>query len=167
MANALTLDASWKWLPKTALFVQLSQGYIILLQHRRPAIRSRSRYPLHAMAGIRGLITAKLAVNLIGRVHERLLRDPAPGPSRVPRQFQRGRRRHLPPDAVDDVTLGYRHDFQNADPRRLLLSGCRLPECGPGHRGAAGLGSFGSLREPLVPGRSADQRHRMHDQPSR
>ena len=34
MGNLLTLDTSWKWLPKTALVLQISQGYIYVLQYR-------------------------------------------------------------------------------------------------------------------------------------
>ena len=60
MGHVLTLDSSWKWLPKTALVLQISQGYIYYLERRErreeadviPTARDggRSR-PHHRQAG--------------------------------------------------------------------------------------------------------------------
>jgi hypothetical protein len=71
MTNEAMLDISWRWLPKTALYLQVRQGYITYLEND-PASASglvapdengkQSSYPLRAVVGIRGLITEKTSV---------------------------------------------------------------------------------------------------------
>jgi hypothetical protein len=61
MAHLGTIDTSWKWLPKTALFLRLSGGYIHYLTP--DATRSAS-VPVGAGLGIRGLITPKLSASI-------------------------------------------------------------------------------------------------------
>lgn len=63
MGHDLTLDTSWRWLPKTSLFLQLSQGYIDYLNPEAANGSTRKNsYPLRAITGIRGLITNKTTV---------------------------------------------------------------------------------------------------------
>jgi hypothetical protein len=75
MTNELMLDASWRWLPKTALYVQVRQGYVTYLNSEdasglvaatptEPAPRKSASFPLRAFLGIRGLITEKTSVSL-------------------------------------------------------------------------------------------------------
>jgi hypothetical protein len=66
LAHALMLDASWKWLPKTAIFFQATQGYVTYLEAQAPATSGGkvSSYPLHVLAGLRGLITPKTSALL-------------------------------------------------------------------------------------------------------
>lgn len=65
MGHDLTLDAGWRWLPKTALFVQASQGYIDYFNPNEPnSPRRRNSYPLRVVAGLRGLITNKINLYL-------------------------------------------------------------------------------------------------------
>jgi hypothetical protein len=65
--QTLLLDTSWKWLPKTALFLQASQGYVSYLNTPSQAqvmMGTPARYssfPLHIAVGLRGLITDKIA----------------------------------------------------------------------------------------------------------
>jgi hypothetical protein len=59
--NTLTLDVSWKWLPKTAIFLDLQQGYVDYLNST--ALKSSS-FPLVATAGLRGLLTSKTSAVL-------------------------------------------------------------------------------------------------------
>lgn len=61
MGNELVLDAAWRWFPKTALYVQVAQGIISYLDS---ATTKHGSYPLHAMAGLRGLLTEKLVLHL-------------------------------------------------------------------------------------------------------
>ena len=112
MQHLLTLDVSWKWLPKTALFVQVSEGYTTYLNSVNGASKPNS-YPLHAVAGIRGLITAKLTVNLYagyanGFYAIRL------GPTGLRGNITAGGDITYRPTMLTVLTLGYRHDFQNA-----------------------------------------------------
>jgi hypothetical protein len=55
--HQLMLDGSWKWLPKTAIFMQATQGYVTYLN--ADAKGKVSSYPLHVFVGLRGLITQK------------------------------------------------------------------------------------------------------------
>jgi len=63
MTNQLTLDVAWKWLPKTAIFLDVQQGYVAYL-NSQGANAKYSSYPLRATAGLRGLLTAKTSAVL-------------------------------------------------------------------------------------------------------
>lgn len=103
------LDVSWKWLPKTAVYARVSQG---LVHYTEENSGKNDSYPLHAMAGVRGLLTAKLSLNLAaGYVNAFYSSGPSPT----------GIRGNLAGLAelgwtIQDSTgflLGYRHDFEN------------------------------------------------------
>jgi hypothetical protein len=65
MAHDLMLGASWKWLPKTALYFEGAIGYIQLLDEDRARAESKfNSIPFRALAGLRGLITPKLSLNV-------------------------------------------------------------------------------------------------------
>jgi hypothetical protein len=67
VVNTLTLDVAWKWLPKTAIFLDVQQGYTAYFNNATttdpvtgatiPA--KSSSFPFTATAGLRGLLTAK------------------------------------------------------------------------------------------------------------
>jgi hypothetical protein len=59
MGNELLVDAGWRWLPKTSIYVQVAQGVVSYFNSGKP-----NSYPLRTMAGLRGLLTEKLSVNL-------------------------------------------------------------------------------------------------------
>jgi hypothetical protein len=61
MGNEGVLDLSWRWLPRTALFVQVAQGAVTYLKSGSTGVAS---YPLRVTAGLRGLLTEKLGLNL-------------------------------------------------------------------------------------------------------
>jgi hypothetical protein len=73
--NTLMLDVAWKWLPKTAIFLDVQQGYIDYFSSANSAppggqALKVSSYPLRATAGLRGLLTEKLsAVFQVGYVN--------------------------------------------------------------------------------------------------
>jgi hypothetical protein len=72
MVNSLTLDVSWKWLPKTAIFFDAQQGYIDYFNDSTtidPVTMTMipakvASYPLTLTAGLRGLLTAKTSALL-------------------------------------------------------------------------------------------------------
>jgi hypothetical protein len=65
LTQALMLDGSWKWLPKTALFLQVQQGYVTYLNEAAAAAHGKSHsFPLLASGGLRGLITEKTSLVL-------------------------------------------------------------------------------------------------------
>jgi len=61
MGNEFVLDIGWRWLPRTTIYVQAAQGAITYFHSGNGHSAS---YPLRTLAGIRGLLTEKLAVNL-------------------------------------------------------------------------------------------------------
>jgi hypothetical protein len=70
MTNELMLDVSWRWLPKTALYLQVRQGYVLYFDPNAPGASAlvyggkQSSYPLRAVLGVRGLVTEKTSVAL-------------------------------------------------------------------------------------------------------
>jgi hypothetical protein len=70
LTQELMFDGSWKWLPKTALFLQIRQGYVSYLNTGATNVNSQappkySSFPLHATAGLRGLITEKTSAMVV------------------------------------------------------------------------------------------------------
>jgi hypothetical protein len=113
MGHVLMLDSSWKWLPKTALVLQLSQGYIVYLNSMNGVSKPTS-FPFHAMAGVRGLITAKLSLNILAGYANGFYDTVRPGPSGFRGNFSVGADVNYHPTLLTGLTLGYRRDFQNA-----------------------------------------------------
>jgi hypothetical protein len=65
MGHDLSLDGSWKWLPKTALFLQVGVGYIHYLEGTTAEAQGkRNSIPYRAIGGLRGLVTPKLITTL-------------------------------------------------------------------------------------------------------
>lgn len=63
------LDASWKWLPKTAIFIQGGGAYVHFLNPNAPGGMSSSAprvdsVQVRGLAGLRGLLTPKTTVNV-------------------------------------------------------------------------------------------------------
>ncbi len=71
MTNTLMLDVAWKWLPKTAIFLNVSQSYVDYLNQTAATTNSiANSYPLYVTTGLRGLLTEKTsAVLTLGYVN--------------------------------------------------------------------------------------------------
>jgi hypothetical protein len=71
LTNTLMLDVSWKWLPKTAVFINVQQGIVTYLNKAQANNNSiYDSYPLYVTAGLRGLLTEKTsAVLTLGYVN--------------------------------------------------------------------------------------------------
>jgi len=61
LTQTLVLDGSWKWLPKTAIFLSVQQGYVRYLDDQAEANKKFDYYPLRITTGLRGLLTEKLS----------------------------------------------------------------------------------------------------------
>jgi hypothetical protein len=110
VTHQLLLDVSWKWLPKTAVFLQANQGYVTYLN---AGTRKVSSFPLRIATGLRGLITPKLSVNLsLGYVNSFYSSGASTngvwGSTFVEAQAT------LTPTVMSRVVVGYRHDFANS-----------------------------------------------------
>jgi len=65
MTNTLMLDVAWKWLPKTAIFLDVQQSIVSYLNQSQAALNKLSdSYPLFVTGGLRGLLTEKTSAVL-------------------------------------------------------------------------------------------------------
>ena len=111
MTNQLMLDASWKWLPKTAIFLNATQGFITYLDEPNAARRRRIRCGV--TAGLRGLLTEKTSVVLALGYTNGFYSSGATtggflGSTFADLSFT------VRPTMLSRVVLGYRHDFENS-----------------------------------------------------
>lgn len=111
LTHTFTLDVAWKWLPKTAIFVQANQGYISYLNTNSEG--KVPSYPLRIIAGLRGLITPKLQAILSLGYANGFYQSGATtsgfwGSTYVDLQGI------MNPTMLSRITLGYHQDFQNS-----------------------------------------------------
>lgn len=107
-SNSIALHISWKFFPKTALYLDASE-LIITYQNADPTLERINSYPFHVALGLLGLITAKLSVNAyVG--YGNGFYDSGPSPNTA----YGGLNLTWTPTILSTGTLGYRHDFANA-----------------------------------------------------
>jgi hypothetical protein len=109
MDNEAMLDISWRWFPKTALYVNVAQGFIRYLDDSQS---NRDSNPLRAKAGIRGLVTEKLSAGVSAGYGNGFYRD-----GTNPQGFgtlSLGADTVWRPTFLTTISLAYRHDFQNS-----------------------------------------------------
>jgi hypothetical protein len=115
-SHRFDLRASWRFLPKTALYVAASE---IVNLYVHPGVDNHpDSYPLRVEAGIQGLITAKLTVNgWIGYANG-FYQWPASTPMTVgtpnPNTPIGGVSLTWKPTLLSTGSIGYVHDFQNS-----------------------------------------------------
>ena len=111
MGNEGVLDLSWRWLPKTAFFLQVAQGVVTYLKPDsiHPEVAS---YPLRVTAGLRGLLTEKLGLNLAAGYANGFYASGAT-PSGFGDVVLVGELTYNM-SLTSKAGLGYRHDFQNS-----------------------------------------------------
>ncbi len=72
LTNTIMADAAWKWLPKTAVYLNVQQGWIYYLNSSgnstaagtTASASKNNSYPLHVTVGLRGLLTEKTSGSL-------------------------------------------------------------------------------------------------------
>ena len=113
MTHEGMLDFSWKWFPKTALFLQGRQGYIQYFNGASNGQQKYSSYPLRATVGLRGLITEKTTVGVaVG--YANAFQTNGTSTSGVLGSLFFSADVMYRPLLTTLITLGYRHDFQNS-----------------------------------------------------
>ena len=123
MTNEGMLDLSWRWLPKTALYLQVRQGYVSYLNDRPAgglvadqnglAIQKSSSYPLRAVIGVRGLITEKTSISLALGYQNAFYADGYSTSGFLGSTTAAGELTVLPLFSTK-ITFGAHHDFQNS-----------------------------------------------------
>ncbi len=110
VTHQLLLDVSWKWLPKTAVFVQGNISYVTYLESMTPKVSS---YPLHVIGGLRGLITPKLSLNVSVGYSNAFYASGATTSGIWGSTFFEAQGT-MTPTPTSRVVLGYHHDFANS-----------------------------------------------------
>jgi len=112
--NYLMLDGAWKWLPKTAVFVNAQQGYIFYLNEAQATANGKeSSYPLLVTAGLRGLLTEKTSATVaLGYTNGFYGGGVSTGGFWGSTYLDLSAT--LRPTFLSRIVAGYRHDFQNA-----------------------------------------------------
>jgi hypothetical protein len=112
--NYLMLDGAWKWLPKTAIFLNAQQGFIFYLNDAEATLANKqSSYPLRVAAGLRGLLTEKTSAVLALGYNNGFYAGGFStggfwGSTYADLSFT------LRPTMLSRIVAGYRHDFTNA-----------------------------------------------------
>jgi hypothetical protein len=107
MGNEIVLDAGWRWLPKTTIYAQVAQGVITYFSSGRV-----TSYPLRTLAGLRGLLTEKVAVN-VAAGYSNAFYSSGENPSGFG-NVGIVTEVNYTIDLLSRAGLGYRHDFANS-----------------------------------------------------
>jgi hypothetical protein len=112
--NYLMLDGSWKWLPKTAVFLNAQQGYIFYLYDAEATANNKQKsYPLQVTTGLRGLLTERTSVTVAlgytnGFYAGNFSTSGFWGSTYADLSFT------LRPTMLSRIVAGFRHGFSNA-----------------------------------------------------
>jgi len=113
-SNYLMLDVSWKWLPKTAFFVNVQQGLIFYLNDAEATANQKSTsFPLLATTGLRGLLTERTSVVLALGYTNGFYSNGASTGGFLGSTYA-DVSLTIRPTMVSRIVAGYRHDFTNA-----------------------------------------------------
>jgi hypothetical protein len=114
LTNTLMLDVAWKWLPKTAVFLNASQSVVTYLNSGRAnANNLYDSYPLYVTAGLRGLLTEKTsAVLTLGYVNGFYSNGTTTGGFLGSTYLDLSVTARL--TQLSRAVVGFRHDFVNA-----------------------------------------------------
>ncbi len=114
MGNELLFDGSWRWLPKTAIFVQAAQGAISYFnKDSDPLNHKENSFPFRVMGGLRGLVTEKLSVNLAVGYAAGFYQGVATNPTGISNLAALGEINYKITQLTEFV-VGYRHEFRNS-----------------------------------------------------
>lgn len=114
MAHDVTLDVSWKWFPKTSVFAQVSQGFVGYSRDQiNPMAIREDSFPLRTLAGLRGLLTDKTAVN-IGVGYANAFYQGVAAQSTGLDNLATAVELSYAPSEFGETILGYRHEIRNS-----------------------------------------------------
>jgi hypothetical protein len=117
MGNEGVLDVGWRWLPRTSLYLQVSQGALTYFNTVRDAnnnVIDRSSYPLRTLLGVRGLLTEKLSVNIAAGYSNAFYSASAGTPSGINGNLGVVTELNYQMSLLSRAGIGYHHDFVNS-----------------------------------------------------
>jgi hypothetical protein len=109
MGNEGVLDIGWRWLPRTTIYAQVAQGAITYFNSGTGLSAS---YPLRTLAGLRGLLTEKLSVNIAAGYSNPFYSSS--NPSGFNGNVGILTEVNYSMSALSRAGLGYHHDFVNS-----------------------------------------------------
>jgi Putative beta-barrel porin 2 len=113
MSHELMLDGSWRWFPKTALYLNVRQGYVSYFNPSTDPMNPKvSSLPFHVTVGLRGLLTEKTSLSL-GVGYTNGFYSSGPNPSGFGSLYASVDISYRP-TLTTNLALGYQHDFQNS-----------------------------------------------------
>jgi hypothetical protein len=110
MTNQIMLDGSWRWLPKTAVFLNATQGVVTYLESNTPKVPS---YPLRLTTGLRGLISERMSVVIALGYNNGFYSSGATTGGLFGSTFI-DVSATLRPTVLSRIVVGYRHGFENS-----------------------------------------------------
>jgi hypothetical protein len=108
------VGASWKWLPKTAVFIEGAVGYVQYLKDMEAAAAGKENsIAYRASVGLRGLLTPKVSVNLGVGYADSSYNNNIANPSGLSTLLVNTALIYRP-GALSNITIGYDHKFQDS-----------------------------------------------------
>ena len=112
--HRIDFRAMWKFFPKTAIYVEVSDQPYLYLHNGPGTIDHPDSYPLRAIAGLTGLITAKLTLNAWIGYGNGFYQAVAMTPTVNPNTPIGGIDLKWKPSVLSEGVIGYHHDFVNS-----------------------------------------------------
>jgi hypothetical protein len=114
MGHDLSLDTSWKWLPKTALFLQGGVGYVHYLEGDVARERGkRNSIPYRVLTGLRGLVTPKISTAISVGFGDAIYDDDVVNPTGLS-NLVAGISLTYTPLVFTSLGLGYLHEIRDS-----------------------------------------------------
>jgi hypothetical protein len=111
LQHELLLGLAWKWLPKTAIFLEGGVGYVQYLDQTAANAQGKANsVPYRVLAGLRGLLTPKLSVNLGVGYADSIYDYNIQGPSGSSNLLARTALIYTP-FTLTSFSIGYEHKF--------------------------------------------------------
>jgi hypothetical protein len=117
MGHDAMIDSSWRWLPKTALFLSVGAGYVQYLDDSAEGVGKKNSVPYRIVGGLRGLVTPKVTANFSAGFNDAIY-DDAPGfstknPSGLSNLLATVSFTYTP-ITFTSLGLGYSHEFRDS-----------------------------------------------------
>ncbi len=113
MAHEGALDLSWKWLPKTAIYLQGGVIFTDYLQSDTSVMPRQNSIAYRGLLGLRGLVTAKVSSNIYAGYSNASYDGGIPGPSGAD-SLAAGLDINYQPTVFTRLGLSYAHGFRNS-----------------------------------------------------
>ena len=114
LSHELMLGASYKWLPKTAIYLEGAVGYIQMLDKERAALEQKfNSIPYRAVLELRGLLTPKTSVNLGAGYQDSIYDSATVNPAGLSNLYGVASLSYQPA-VLTNFMIGYEHSFRDS-----------------------------------------------------